>query len=89
MSLENIKNIRPAQFKYNDERYGDTDKITLGVMAQDIEKIYPGEDYTVLHRDENGYYMVEYTQLIAPMIKAIQELAEEVEKLKEITKNDI
>lgn len=83
MSLKQIKKIQPAAFKYNDEQVGDTQKITLGVMAQDIEKIFPYEQYSMLKKDENGYYMVEYTQLIAPMIKAIQELSEELDMLKE------
>lgn len=87
MSLEKIKKLKPAEFRYK-EGFGNTDKITLGVMAQDIEKIYPYGDYSILTKDENGLYMVEYTQLIAPLIKAIQELSDEIDKIKEHNKDE-
>ena len=87
MSLEKIKKLNPAEFKYK-KGYGETSRITLGIMAQDIDKIYPYEDYSILTLDENGYYMVEYTQLIAPLIKAIQELSEEIDKIKEQNNNE-
>jgi hypothetical protein len=51
-------------------------------MAQDIKDIYPIERYSILNKDKDNYLMVDYVQLIAPMIKAIQELTNEVEKLK-------
>lgn len=86
MSLDNIKNIKAAEFRYKDGKNGSSERLTLGVMAQDIEKIYPYNDYSILQKDENGYYMVEYSQLIAPMIKAIQELSVEIDELKEIIK---
>ena len=88
MSLKKINQLRPAKFKYTDAQFGSTEKITLGVMAQDIDKIYPEADYSMLTRDENGLYMVEYTQLIAPMIKAIQELSDEIDKIKEQNKDE-
>lgn len=56
-----------------------------GVIAQDLEMIYPEMVYT----SDNGLKSVAYTELIAPMIKAIQEqqvmindLKTEIEKLK-------
>lgn len=80
MSLEVVKGLKPAQYKYT--KKGDGERFTLGVMAQDINKFYPIEDYNILQKDEDGYFMVDYVQLIAPMLKAIQELSDEVEKLK-------
>jgi len=82
MSLEIINKFKPAQYKYNDPTKGSTDRFTLGIMAQDINETYPIEKFSVLNRDEQDYFMVDYVQLIAPMIKAIQELTDEVERLK-------
>jgi hypothetical protein len=82
MSIDIIKKLKPAKYKYKDKEYGATDRYTLSVMAQDVNIVYPIDDYTILNKDDNGYFMVDHVQLIAPMLKAIQELTEEVERLK-------
>jgi hypothetical protein len=82
MSIEVVKKLRGARYKYISSKFGSTDRYTLGVMAQDIKDIYPIEKYSILNKDKDNYLMVDYVQLIAPMIKAIQELTNEVEKLK-------
>ncbi len=82
MSLAKINELRPAKYKYKDKSKGDTERFTLGVMAQDIDKIYPLNEYSILNKDDQGYMMVDYVQLIGPMIKAIQELEDEVKRLK-------
>jgi hypothetical protein len=82
MSLEKIKQLRPAEHLYTDSSKGDTKRLTMSVMAQNINQVWPIEKYSILNRDIDGYFTVEVQQLIAPMIKAIQELSEEVERLK-------
>ena len=52
-------------------------------MAQDINEVWPFEEYSILNKDFQGIYSVEYYQLIAPMVKAIQELSAKVEELEE------
>lgn len=81
MSLKKIGRLKPAEYSYTDSSKGETNRLTMGVMAQDIDKIWPYEEYSILHKDHQGYYAVEYSQLIAPMIKAIQELSDKVDKL--------
>lgn len=83
MSLEKIGRLRPAEYSYNDPSKGDTEKLSMGVMAQDINEIWPFEKYSILNKDFQGMYSVEYHQLIAPMVKAIQELSAKVEELEE------
>jgi len=34
-------------------------------------------------RDENGFYMINYNELIAPLVKAVQELNVKVQELEE------
>lgn len=86
MSLKKLSKLKPAKYKFSDPTKGETDRLSMGIMAQDIEKIWPYETYSILKKDKNNYYSVDYGQLIAPMIKAIQELTEEVEKLKKNNK---
>lgn len=83
MSLEAIKGLRPAKFRFVDEKFGSTRQFTLGIMAQDVNEFYPLEQYTILKEDNDGNIIVDYLQLIAPMIRAIQELSEKIEILEE------
>lgn len=81
MSLKKISRLKPAEFSYTDPSYGNIEKLTMGIMAQDIDEVWPFEKYSILHQNPQGHYSVEYHQLIAPMIKAIQELSTKVEEL--------
>ena len=83
MSLKKIGRLRPAEYSYNDPSKGDTEKLSMGIMAQDINEIWPFEEYSILNKDFQGIYSVDYYQLIAPMVKAIQELSTKVEELEE------
>lgn len=81
MSLKKIGRLKPAEYSYTDPSKGETERLSMGVMAQDIDKIWPYEKYSILQKDIQGNYAVEYHQLIAPMIKSIQELSAKVDKL--------
>ena len=83
MSLEKIGRLRPAEYSYNDPSKGDIEKLSMGIMAQDINEVWSFEEYSILHKDFQGIYSVDYYQLIAPMVKAIQELSAKVEELEE------
>jgi hypothetical protein len=87
MSLKKIGRLKPAEYSYIDPSKGETERLSMGVMAQDINEIWPYEKYVILDKDFQGNFSVDYAQLIAPMIKAIQELSDKVDKLqKEIDK---
>ena len=83
MSLKNISRLKPAEYSYTDSSKGETKRLSMGIMAQDINEIWPYEKYSILNKDTQGFYNVEYHQLIAPIIKAIQELSDKVDKLQE------
>lgn len=91
MSLEKIRKLRPAEHTYIDASKGDTRRITMSVMAQNINEVWPIDEYTILKRDSNGYLIVDQPhQLIFPLLKALQQLDEQVVDLKreiEILKN--
>jgi len=83
MSLEKIKKLRPAEHLYIDNNKGSTDRLTMSCMAQNLNEIWPVDKYTLLEKDADGYFIVANPhQLIFPLIKAVQELSEELERLK-------
>lgn len=83
MSLEKIKRLRPAEHRYTDPTKGDTERLTMSCMAQNLNEIWPVDKYTLLEKDKDGYFIVANPhQLIFPLIKAVQELSEEIERLK-------
>jgi hypothetical protein len=83
MSLEKIKRLRPAEHLYTDSAKGSTNRLTMSCMAQNLNEIWPVDKYTLLEKDSNGYFIVSNPhQLIFPLIKAVQELSEELERLK-------
>jgi hypothetical protein len=80
-SLEIIKKLRPVSYTWDEKlnRQG-TD---FGLIAQEVEEILPNivkETETLF--DDNIYKSVSYEKLIPFLIKSIQELTEEINKLK-------
>jgi len=85
-ALEIIKNIGGKTFDWTDEyikSHGGEDgyfvrKNDYGVIAQDVEKIFP----LAVRKREDGSLAVDYSRLSALAFAAIIELAEEINKLK-------
>lgn len=77
-----IYGIKPKEFRF--KKY--PDELQFGVIAQDIKKIEEECGITdknrLFYEEEDGYYGVEYRQLIAPIIKVVQNQHDEIEKLK-------
>ncbi|WP_413293514.1 tail fiber domain-containing protein [Bdellovibrio sp. HCB185ZH] len=69
-SLENILKIDAVSYDYIDkQRFGD--KHQVGVIAQDVEKIYPE---VVVTDEKTGYKAVAYDHLVAPLIDAVKSI---------------
>jgi len=86
MSLETVKKLKPCEFEYNDCKFNFKQvldqRIHFGFIAQDVLELFPIDTFAIVS-ERDGFYMVHKDQLIAPLVKAIQELAEKVEKLEE------
>ncbi|MEK6554792.1 MAG: tail fiber domain-containing protein, partial [Bdellovibrionota bacterium] len=90
LGLDFINNLRPVSYYWKE---GDS-KLHYGVIAQETEKAL-GEakklsgrenevdNVIVTHDTKTDRYGVRYTELIAPMIKAIQELYSEIFGIKD------
>jgi hypothetical protein len=70
LGLDFIQALRPVAYKLK----GGNGRIDLGFVAQDIETVF-GDDYNVLNvgGDAERTLSVRHTDLMAPMVKAIQE----------------
>lgn len=83
--LDFINNLRPVSYRFkNDEN----NLLHYGLVAQEVEKVLHDSN-TALHRIKHGSSYTDeqrltYEELIAPMIKAIQELTERVKKLEAV-----
>ena len=78
LGLTFINAVKPVSYKFKTGT-----RTHYGVIAQDLETVLDGKDFAGLIKDtETNNYGIRYTELIAPLIKAIQELSAEVETLK-------
>ena len=57
--------------------WNSNDEDTLGVIAQDVEKVLP----ELVKEDKDGMKSVNYNGLIGVLIQSVKELSERVEKL--------
>lgn len=79
--LEKIKQLRPVRFKWKKEefpQYKFSDKEQIGLIAQEVEKIFP----ELVCDWKDGYKTVKYSELPIYLLSAIQKLVEEIENLK-------
>jgi len=86
-AVERLMTLRPVNFSWKSDN---TNKDNIGLIAQDVEKVFPqvidknklptkaGEKQT----DETEYLGVRYQELVPVLVKAIQELKAEIDELK-------
>ena len=78
LGLTFINAVEPVSYKFKTGT-----RTHYGVIAQDLETVLDGKDFAGLTKDtETGNYGLRYTELISPLIKAVQELSAEVNTLK-------
>ncbi|WKZ70064.1 MAG: tail fiber domain-containing protein [Melioribacteraceae bacterium] len=89
LGLEFISKLNPVSYtRNNDEKQ----KSEFGLIAQELEEVlkeFNIENPGMLTIDDDGYYHLRYNDLLSPMIKAIQELSEGLQKEKFENKNQI
>lgn len=84
IGLDFINKLRPVNFRFKD---GASNRVHTGFLAQEVEKILK-EDKALLVKEKlnNGNikegYALRYHELIAPLVKSVQELSKEIKELK-------
>ena len=76
-----MKTLKSIEFRYRDEKYGDTERLTMGFDALEVSRVFPEDSYSIVRRDEDGYMSIDYVQLIAPMWKVIMEQEQRIIEL--------
>ena len=83
-SLTLINNLRPVKFRFKSEEDGPT---SYGLIAQEVKPLFADTDNVVNdmvpseEEDQTVYLSLEYIQLVAPLIKAVQELSTKVDNI--------
>jgi hypothetical protein len=80
--LKKILQLQSVQYDWKDKQWF-SDKHQIGLIAQNVEKIYPE---VVVTDSETGFKAIAYDHLIAPVIEAIKNLNERVKML--LAKNE-
>ena len=79
--LESLEQISGVKFTWND-----TSKQDLGVIAQEVQKVYPElVEYTGFLKDSHA--TVSYNGLVAVLIEAVKELSHRVDNLEKKLEN--
>ena len=84
LGLDFINKLNPVSYKWNDVRLGT--KTRYGLIAQDIEETIKEigkdvDDVGMIDKPEKGAMGLNYSELIAPLVKAVQELSAKVAAL--------
>ena len=61
------------------------EKKHIGLIAQDLQKLYP----ELVEEGQDGYLAVNYIELVPVLIRAIQELKQELDEIKGIGNSDV
>ena len=75
-SLHNTLQLRGVSYNWIDKAKSQSTQI--GVIAQEVEEVYP----EFVHTNEEGMKSVNYSQMVAVLIEAIKELNTQIETLK-------
>ena len=76
-ALDKVKQIRGVRFDWNDKQ-DVHEGHDIGVIAQEVEAVYPE---LVHHREHNDSKAVDYVKLTAVLIEAVKELSAKVDEL--------
>ena len=77
-SLDKIKQLNGKHYYWNDIK-PHSDKLQIGLIAQEVEKVFP----ELVHTDSQGYKSVDYTSLIPVLIEALKEQENRLTKQEE------
>lgn len=71
-ALHLIKSLKPKSFRWKDQEFGS--QKNWGFIAQDVRELVGPDDGLV--GENGGEYSLRYTDLIAPLVSAVQQLLE-------------
>ena len=75
-ALSQVSRLRGITFRWKDERLNEGQH--FGLLAQEVEKIFP----ELVSTDSEGVKAVNYTGLVVPLLRAIQQQQDQIDQLK-------
>jgi len=69
-----VEQLNPRKFAWKADKQED-----IGLYAQEVKELVPN----AVSETEDGYYQMDYSKLVTPLIKAVQEQQEQIEELKQ------
>lgn len=84
LGLDFIRKLHPVEYEWKDQRNQAMRGTFHGLIAQEVETAIGDEPFAGLARPETpeGRYGLRYTEFVAPLIKAAQQLADEIDQMK-------
>jgi hypothetical protein len=76
-ALDKVKAINGVTFNWNEKSHKETGKKDVGVIAQEVEEVFP----EIVETRTNGYKAVDYQKLTAVLIESVKDLTAKVEAL--------
>lgn len=74
-SLENVSKLNCVRYTQKAD-----EKRDIGLIAQELQLQYP----ELVKMSKGGHYVIEYERLVVVLLEAVQELNDEVRKLKKL-----
>jgi hypothetical protein len=78
-AVDKVEKLNGISFTWNDKNKNKSGKKDLGVISQEVQKIFP----ELVEERDNGMLTVSYNGLIPLLIEAVKELKTEIEILKD------
>jgi hypothetical protein len=88
LGLDFVKDLNPVTYKWKKKKENKLDQVHYGIIAQETLEVLKKyginstKDFGGIIGDEENRYGARYTEFVAILIKAIQELSDEIDKLK-------
>ncbi|MBL6591949.1 MAG: tail fiber domain-containing protein, partial [Flavobacteriaceae bacterium] len=82
--LNPVSYLKMSKSQYKGEEENNESRYEYGLIAQEVDNILKETDpeSSIISNDAEGFLGMDYKQLIMPLIKSVQELSEEVDRLK-------
>lgn len=77
-ALQKVLSLKTYSYLYDQQKFPErkfNDKLHFGVLAQEIKEVFPN----LVSEDKNGYYSVNYVEIIPLLISAMKEQQEMIE----------
>lgn len=82
--VEKLKQLKPCTFRYDSSLVAKDERIRIGFIAEDVEKLFPKDTYGVVGYNKDspsGVLGIDYTNFVPMLVKTCQVLMERVETL--------